>query len=71
MEYVSASLNVLSKKEKMYKEKSFFPYPSFLNLLFESDSYSNEYLLTKFGVDTAENEPLEACQKLAKSSNKS
>ena len=31
----------------------------FLNLLFETDSYSNEYLLAKIGVDTAENEPLE------------
>ena len=39
----------------------------FLNLLFEPDSYSNEYLLfsiymylvAKFGFDTAENEPLE------------
>ena len=30
----------------------------FLNLLFETDSYSNEYLLAKIGVDTAENEPL-------------
>ena len=30
---------------------------SFLNLLFETDSYSNEYLLAKFGFDTAENEP--------------
>ena len=29
----------------------------FLNLLFELDSYSNEYLLAKFGFDTAENEP--------------
>ena len=29
----------------------------FLNLLFETDSYSNEYLLAKFGFDTAENEP--------------
>ena len=27
----------------------------FLNLLFETDSYSNEYLLAKFGFDTAEN----------------
>ena len=27
---------------------------------------SNEYLLTKFGVDTAENGPLKVCQKLAK-----
>ena len=25
---------------------------------FETDSYSNEYLLAKIGVDTAENEPL-------------
>ena len=31
----------------------------FLNLLFETDSYSNGYLLAKIGVDTAENEPLE------------
>ena len=31
----------------------------FLNLLFETDSYSNAYLLAKIGVDTAENEPLE------------
>ncbi len=28
---------------------------------------SNEYLLAKFGFDTAENEPLKVCQKLAKS----
>ena len=41
----------------------------FLNLLFEPDSYSNEYLLAKFGVDTAENGPLKVCQKLAKSLN--
>ena len=38
----------------------------FLNLLFEQDSYSNEYLLAKFGFDTAENEPLKVCKKLAK-----
>ena len=31
---------------------------SFLNLLFETDSYSNEYVLAKIGVDTAENKPL-------------
>ena len=31
----------------------------FLNLLFETDSYSNEYLPAEIGVDTAENEPLE------------
>ena len=30
----------------------------FLNLLFETDSYSNAYLLAKIGVDAAENEPL-------------
>ena len=28
---------------------------------------SNEYSLSKFGVDTAENEPLKVCQELAKS----
>ena len=39
----------------------------FLNLLFEQDSYSNEYLLANFGVDTAENGPLKICQKLARS----
>ena len=32
---------------------------------------SNEYLLAKFGFDTAENEPLKVCQKLAKSQKKS
>ena len=32
-----------------------------LNLLFETDSYSNEYLIAKFGFDTAENEPLKVC----------
>ena len=39
----------------------------FLNLLFEQDSYSNEHLLAKFCVDTAENGPLKVCKKLAKS----
>ena len=34
---------------------------SFLNLLVEQDSYSNEYLLAKFGVDTEENEPYKVC----------
>ena len=29
----------------------------FSQFLFERDSYSNEYLLAKFGFDTAENEP--------------
>ena len=33
----------------------------FLNLLSELDSYSNEYLLAKFGFDTAENEPFQVC----------
>ena len=33
----------------------------FLNLLFETDSYSNEYLLAKFSFDTAENEPWKVC----------
>ena len=31
----------------------------FLNLLFETDGYSNRYLLAKFGFDAAEKEPLE------------
>ena len=30
----------------------------FSQFLFERDSYSNEYLLAKFGFDTAENEPI-------------
>ena len=30
-------------------------------------NYSNEYLLAKFGVDTAENGPLKVCQQFAKS----
>ena len=33
----------------------------FLNLLFETDSYSNEYFLVNFGFDTAENEPYKVC----------
>ena len=36
----------------------------FLNILFEKIAYSNEYLLAKIGVDTAENEPLEVWGKL-------
>ena len=43
----------------------------FSQFLFERDSYQkwipNEYLLAKFGVDTAENGPLKVCQQLAKS----
>ena len=35
-----------------------------LNLLFEPDSYSNEYLVGKFLFDAAENESSEACQKV-------
>ena len=38
---------------------SFFNSPLFLNLLFEQIANSNEYLLAKIGVDTAENELLE------------
>ena len=33
----------------------------FSQFLFERDSYSNEYLLAKFGFDTAENEPCNVC----------
>ena len=31
----------------------------FLNIFFELDPYSDEYLHAKLGVDTAESEPLE------------
>ena len=34
----------------------------FLNLLFETDSYSNAYFLAKFGFDTADNEPCKVCR---------
>ena len=37
------------------------PHAPFLNLLFEQIAYSNEYLLAKFGFDTAENEPCKVC----------
>ena len=40
------------------------PHVPFLNLLFEQIANSNEYLLAKIGVDTAENEPLEVWGKL-------
>ena len=33
------------------------PHVPFLNLLFEQIANSNEYVLVKVGVDTAENEP--------------
>ena len=36
----------------------------FLNLLYELDSYSKEYLLAKIGVDTAESEPLKVWRKI-------
>ena len=37
------------------------PHVPFLNLLFEQIAYSNAYLLAKFGLDTAENEPSRVC----------
>ena len=37
------------------------PNVSFLNLLFEQIANSNEYLLAKFGFDTAENKPCKVC----------
>ena len=43
-----------------------FHVPSFRNLFFKIDPNSNEYLLAKIGVDTAENRPLKVCQKLVK-----
>ena len=40
------------------------PHVPFLNLLFEQIANSNEYLLAKIGVNTAENEPLEVWGKI-------
>ena len=40
------------------------PHVPFLNLLFEQIANSNEYLLAKIGVDTAENEPLKVWRKI-------
>ena len=37
----------------------------FSQFLFERDSYSNEYLLAKIGVDTAVNGFLKVCQNLS------
>ena len=37
---------------------------SLFSISFRTDSYSNEYLLAKIGVDTAENEPLEVWGKI-------
>ena len=58
-EYVRYCYGHLSK----FSFFSLFPCP-FLNLLFELDSYSNEYLPAKIGVDTAENDPLEVWVKI-------
>ena len=41
------------------------PHVPFLNLLFEQIANSNEYLLAKIGVDTAEDEPLKVTCKFA------
>ena len=41
------------------------PHVPFLNLLFEQIANSNEYLLAKFGFDTAENE-LSSCSQLVR-----
>ena len=38
----------------------------FLNLLFEPDPYSNEYLLATFGFNRAENESPKVCQKVVR-----
>ena len=37
---------------------------SLFSISFRTDSYSNEYLLAKIDVDTAENEPLEVWEKI-------
>ena len=43
------------------------PHVPFLNLLFEQIANSNEYLLAKFGFDTAETEPCKVCRPSASS----
>ena len=53
-EYVRYCYGYLSK----FSFFSLSPCP-FSQSSFRTDSYSNEYLLAKIGVDTAENEPLE------------
>ena len=50
------------------RELSVSPHVPFLNLLFEKIAYSNEYLLAKIGVDTAENEPLKVLRKIHENS---
>ena len=51
-----SDLNISKKLSNVFAFFSLFPCHSFLNILFESDSYSNYYFLTKFGVDTEDNE---------------
>ena len=58
-EYVRYCYGQLSK----FSFLSLFPCP-FSQSSFRTDSYSNEYLLAKIGVDTAENEPLEVWGKI-------
>ena len=58
-EYVRYCYGYLSK----FSFFSLSPCP-FSQSSFRTDSYSNEYLLAKIGVDTAENEPLEVWGKI-------
>ena len=55
-EYVRYCYGYLSK----FSFFSLSPCP-FSQSSFRTDSYSNEYLLAKFGFDTAENEPCKDC----------
>ena len=48
----------------LVKSFQFLSMSLFLNLLLETYSYSNEYLLAKIGVDAAENEPLKIWRKI-------
>ena len=55
-EYVRYCYGYLSK----FSFFSLSPCP-FSQSSFRTDSYSNEYLLAKFGVDAEENEPYKVC----------
>ena len=58
---LSNALHVIATVSCPNFHLSISPHVPFLNLLFEQIAYSNEYLLAKFGFDTAENEPSKVC----------
>ena len=58
------SMYVIATASRPNFHFSVSPHVPFLNLLFERIANSNEYLLAKIGVDTAENEPLNVWRKI-------